>query len=67
MASHKLASPHFAGRFSEAIAALREEDQRNPYDLEVLNAQVSMERESGGRQSVGGAGRCTKDSRGHAS
>jgi tetratricopeptide (TPR) repeat protein/ssDNA-binding Zn-finger/Zn-ribbon topoisomerase 1 len=40
---------HSAGRQREAIAALRTVDARHPYDLEVLSALISMNREAGDR------------------
>ncbi len=38
---------HSAGRRQEAIAALRDADRRHPYDLDLLGALVSFEREAG--------------------
>jgi predicted CXXCH cytochrome family protein len=38
---------HSAGRRGEALAALRAADARHPYDLEILGALVSMNREAG--------------------
>lgn len=38
---------HSAGRRQEAIAALRDADRRHPYDLDLLGALVSFEREVG--------------------
>ena len=38
---------HSAGRSKEALAALREADKRHPYDLDILGALVSYERDSG--------------------
>ena len=36
-----------AGKRPEALAVLRAADQRHPYDLEILSALVSMNREAG--------------------
>ncbi len=38
---------HSAGRSGEALTALREADRRHPYDVAILGALVSMERETG--------------------
>ena len=38
---------HSAGRRSEALAVLRSVDARHPYDLEILSALVSLNREAG--------------------
>ena len=38
---------HSAGRRDAALAALREADTRHPYDLDILGALVSMNREAG--------------------
>jgi len=38
---------HSAGRRSEALAVLRDADARHPYDLEILSALVSLNREAG--------------------
>lgn len=38
---------HSAGRRQESIAALRDADRRHPYDIDILGALVSFEREAG--------------------
>jgi tetratricopeptide (TPR) repeat protein/nitrate/TMAO reductase-like tetraheme cytochrome c subunit len=38
---------HSAGRQNEALAALRGADIRHPYDLDILGALISMNREAG--------------------
>ena len=38
---------HAAGRSGEAVAALRAADRRHPYDVAILRALVSIERERG--------------------
>lgn len=38
---------HSTGRGQEAIAALRDADRRHPYDVDILGALVSYEREAG--------------------
>ena len=38
---------HSTGRPQEAIAALREADRRHPYDVDLLGALISFEREAG--------------------
>jgi len=38
---------HSAGRRSEALAMLRAADARHPYDLDILGALISMNREAG--------------------
>jgi len=38
---------HAAGRSGEAIAALRDADRRHPYDVTILRALVSIQRETG--------------------
>ena len=38
---------HSAGRRQEAIVALRDADRRHPYDMDILGALVSFEREAG--------------------
>ncbi len=43
---------HSAGRSSEAIKVLRETDKRHPYDVAILRALVSMERERGNAQAA---------------
>jgi hypothetical protein len=38
---------HSAGRRGEALSVLRAAEARHPYDLEILGALVSMNREAG--------------------
>ncbi len=38
---------HAAGRRGDALAVLREADARHPYNLEILNALISVNREAG--------------------
>jgi len=38
---------HSAGKRSDALAVLREADSRHPYDLDILGALISMNREAG--------------------
>lgn len=38
---------HSAGQSKEAIAALRDADRRHPYEVDILGALVSFEREAG--------------------
>ncbi len=38
---------HSAGKRAEALAVLRAADARHPYDLEILSALISMNREAG--------------------
>ena len=40
------------GKRAEALAALRGADQRNPNNLEVLSALISINREAGDRQAA---------------
>lgn len=43
---------HSAGRSREALSALRAADRRHPYNIEVLSALMSMERELGDKRAA---------------
>ncbi len=43
---------HSMGRSTEALAALRDADKRHPYDVSILSALISIERETGDEQSA---------------